>query len=73
MSRIAGAVKAAYNFFAGDAILLVAALAAFVIGGLLVGTAKAPNALVAVIFAAVIVGGLATTLGRELRGRPRRR
>ena len=73
MSRITGAVKAAYNFFAGDAILLVAALAAFVIGGLLVGAAKAPNALVAVIFAAVIVGGLATTLGRELRGRPRRR
>ena len=73
MSRVMGAVKAAYNFFAGDAILLVAALAAFVIGGLLVGAAKAPNALVAVVFVALIVGGLATTLGRELRGRPRQR
>jgi len=73
MSRITGAVKATYNFFAGDAILLVAVLAAFVIGGLLVGAAKAPNALVAVVFVALIVGGLATTLGRELRGRPRQR
>jgi membrane protein implicated in regulation of membrane protease activity len=73
MSRITGAVKAAYNFFAGDAILLVATLAAFVIGGLLVGAAKAPNALVALVFVALIVGGLATTLGRELRGRPRQR
>lgn len=73
MSRIMGAVKAAYNFFAGDAILLVAVLAAFVIGGLLVRAGKAPNVLVAVIFVALIVGGLATTLGRELRGRPRQR
>jgi len=73
MSRIMGAVKAAYNFFAGDAILLVAVLAAFVIGGLLVRAVKAPNVLVAVIFVALIVGGLATTLGRELRGRPRQR
>ena len=73
MSRITGAVKAAYNFFAGDAILLVAVLAAFVIGGLLVRAVKAPNVLVAVIFVALIVGGLATTLGRELRGRPRQR
>lgn len=73
MSRITGAVKATYNFFAGDAILLVAVLAAFVIGGLLVGAAKAPNALVSLIFVALIVGGLATTLGRELRGRPRQR
>lgn len=73
MNRITGAVKATYNFFAGDAILLVAVLAAFVIGRLLVGAARAPNALVAVIFVALIVGGLATTLGRELRGRPRQR
>jgi membrane protein implicated in regulation of membrane protease activity len=73
MSRITGAVKATYNFFAGDAILLVAVLAAFVIGGLLVGAAKAPNSLVSLIFVALIVGGLATTLGRELRGRPRQR
>ena len=73
MNRITGAVKATYNFFAGDAILLVAVLAAFVIGRLLVEAARASNALVAVIFVALIVGGLATTLGRELRGRPRRR
>ena len=73
MNRIANAVKATYDFFAGDAILLVATLLAFVAGALLVRAASAPNPLAAAIFVAIIVGGLATTLGREVRGRPRRR
>ena len=69
MSRITNALKATYFFFAGDAILLGAVAIAFALGTLLVRALKAPNALVAVLFVACIVGGLATTLGRELRGR----
>jgi hypothetical protein len=72
MSRVLGALKATYNFFAGDAILLAAVALAFVLAALLLGLAHAPNALVAALFIACIVGGLATTLGRELRGRTRR-
>ena len=73
MNAILRGLKATYNFFAGDAILLVATAVAFVLGLLLLHTLGAPNALVAVIFVALIVAGLALTLGRELRGRPRQR
>ena len=65
------ALKATYNFFSGDAILLVATAVAFVLGVLLVHALAAPNALVAIIFVGLIVAGLALTLGRELRGRAR--
>ncbi|MFI5271555.1 MAG: hypothetical protein ACHQ4H_00810 [Ktedonobacterales bacterium] len=71
MNRIMGAVKAAYYFFAGDLIILGGVVLAFIAGALLVhfGTA---NPISAVIFVALIVAALTTTLGRELRGRPRR-
>lgn len=72
MSAIARALKATYSFFAGDLILLLATAVAFVVGVLLVRVA-APNPLVAVVFVGCIVGGLALTLGRELRGRVRQR
>ncbi len=73
MNRITKAAKAAYNFFAGDAIILTAVIVAFVAAGLLVNAAHAPNVLSAVVFIALIVAGLATTLGREIAGRPRQR
>lgn len=73
MNRIAGALKATYNFFAGDAIILGGVALAFIIGTLLVRVIQAPNALSALVFVALIVGGLVLTLGRELRGRPRMR
>ena len=73
MNSILRGLKATYNFFAGDMILLVATAVAFVLGLLLVHTLKAPNTLVAIIFVGCIVGGLALTLGRELRGRKRQR
>lgn len=73
MDRVTGAIKATYNFFSGDAILLTAAIVAFVVGVLLARLAHAPNAVVAVLFVAIIVAGLATTLGREIAGRPRQR
>ncbi|HKV83361.1 MAG TPA: hypothetical protein VJN88_02315 [Ktedonobacterales bacterium] len=71
MNRIMGILKATYNFFAGDAIILTAVIAAFVIGWLLVHAAKAPNALIAVVFIVLILAGITTTLGRELAGRKR--
>ena len=73
MNRVIGAAKATYNFFAGDAIILGGVVLAFVVGALLLDVAKAPNALSAVVFVAIIAGSLALTLGRELAGRPRQR
>jgi hypothetical protein len=65
------AVKATYNFFAGDAIILTAVLVAFVVAALLARLAGVPNALIAVGFVALIVAGLVLTLSRELVGRPK--
>mgnify|MGYP001438361438 CR=1 FL=1 len=73
MNAITRALKAAYNFFAGDAIILSTVIGAFIAGYVLARRMHAPNVLVAVVFIALIVGGLATTLGRELAGRPRTR
>ena len=71
MNRITNVLKATYNFFAGDAIILIAVVAAFVIGWLLVHTLKAANALVGAIFIVLMLAGLTITLGRELAGRKR--
>ncbi len=71
MTRALGILKAIYAFFAGDMILLVAVLLAFGLAALLGKVAQAPNVLVAILFIALIVGGLTLTLSRELRGRPR--
>jgi len=68
MNSILRALKATYNFFSGDAILLAAAALAFVLTAILVHAAHAPNVLVAALFIACIVGGLVTTLARERRG-----
>ena len=73
MSHITSVIKAAYDFFAGDAILLGATALAFAVGTLLERTTHAPNALIAVCFVVLLVGGLVATLGRELRARPRQR
>ncbi len=68
MNQIASALKATYNFFSGDVILLAAVALAFILTALLVHAAHAPNVLVAAIFIACIVGGLVTTLARERKG-----
>ncbi len=73
MNRVTRAIKATYNFFAGDMIILVAGIAGFVVAALIVNAAHAPNVVDAVIFVAFIVGGLTLTLRRELGGRPRLR
>jgi hypothetical protein len=72
LNAILRGLKATYNFFAGDAILLGAVALAFLLAFTL-ERASMPNALVAIIFVACIVGGLVTTLARELQGRPRQR
>ena len=72
MQRVLNAIKAIYNFFSGDAILLSAVIIAFVLC-LALAKGALPNALVAVIFVAIIVGGLVVTLRREIAGRPRQR
>ncbi len=73
MAQVLGFLKATYNFFSGDAILLSAAVIAFALCWALTHVAGAPLLLVAVIFIGIIVVGLVTTLSREIKGRPRRR
>jgi hypothetical protein len=73
MNAIARGVKATYNFFAGDAIILTAVIIAFVVGAVLARAAKAPNLVSAVVFIALIAGGLVATLNRERAGRPKAR
>ena len=68
-SQILGVLKAAYNFFSGDAIILVAVIVAFVAGAILARQPGVANPIVAVVFIGIIVGGLVATLGRELAGR----
>jgi hypothetical protein len=72
LNAIVRGLKATYNFFAGDAILLIAVLVAFLLAFAL-ERADLPNLLIAAVFVACIVGGLVTTLAREVRGRPRQR
>jgi len=71
MTRVTGTIKAIYNFLAGDPIILGAVALAFILGEILLRAAGAPNAVVAVAFVGIIVAGLASTLGREVRGRRR--
>ena len=73
MNRVTGAIKATYNFFAGDMIILVAVIVAFILGALLYNVAHAPNPVTAMVFVAFIVGGLVVTLRRERGDRPRLR
>ena len=73
MERVMGAIKATYNFFSGDAILLSSAIIAFALGYVLANVAHASNPTVAVLFVAIVVAGLAVSLNREIAGRPRQR
>jgi len=72
VNTILRAVKATYNFFAGDAIILTAVVLAFVLTALLLDVANAPMPLTALLFVATLMAGLVATLGREVAGRPRR-
>ena len=73
MNRITGFLRAAYNFFAGNVILITAVAVAFVLGALLTHADHIAGVVPGVVFVAAIVLGLLTTLGREVAGRPRQR
>jgi len=73
MNAILRGVKATYNFFAGDAIILTLVFLAFVLGLFLYKVVGASSPVIATVFIVLIVLGLALTLGREVRGRPRLR
>ncbi len=71
MNRIVNVLKATYNFFVGDAILLAAVVVAFLLGTIILHVLTSPgfgarNVIAAVLLIAIVVAGLAATLGREL-------
>jgi hypothetical protein len=71
MNRIVNVLKATYNFFVGDAILLAAVVVAFLLATLFLHALTAPgfgarNVIAAVLLIVSVVAGLAATLGREL-------
>jgi hypothetical protein len=66
MDRVLGAIKAAYYFFAGDAIVLAGVVLAFVAAYLLETLVRPPNQLVAGgVFVVLILLSITVTLGRE--------
>jgi hypothetical protein len=68
MDQVLGWLKAAYNFISGDAIVLGFVAAAFVLAAMLEATlpdGAGRNVVAGVVFLALIVLGLGTTLGRE--------
>ncbi len=71
MKQILRALKATYDFFAGDAIIIAFVAAAFCAAGLLARFAHAPMAALAAALVGLVTLGLVLTLGREARGRGR--
>jgi hypothetical protein len=70
MRRLGRALKAVFDFFTGDAIMLGTTVAAFVAAFILVRTARS-GGVAAVVFIFLIVAGLVATLVRELMDRSR--
>lgn len=73
MNAALQAIKATYNFFAGDVSILAGTSAAFALTFLLVRYAFAPTALVAVIFVALLAARLADCLNCDVAGPSRQR
>jgi uncharacterized membrane protein len=59
-------LRSIYNFFSGDSILLIFTLIAFGLVAVLLRAFQKTNALVAIIFIAIVVAGLTATLAREI-------
>jgi len=66
--KVLQALKAIYDFFAGDVSILTGATVAFVSAFVLLRYAHAPNALVAILFVAFLLAGLIESLSREMGG-----
>ncbi|MGH2515045.1 MAG: hypothetical protein ACRDHP_05260 [Ktedonobacterales bacterium] len=73
MNAILRGLKATYYFFAGDAIILTSVVLAFALGLFLDKALNASTPVLAAVLIVLIALGLALTLGREVRGRPRAR
>lgn len=73
MNQIVRGIKATYNFFAGDAIILAFVIVAFIGAWGMHALAQIDNRAVALTFVALIIAGLSLTLNRELGGRPKTR
>jgi hypothetical protein len=69
VNTVLQALKAIYDFFAGDISILAGTSVAFVGAFLLLRWGHAPNALVAVLFVAFLLGGLVDSVNREAGGR----
>ena len=65
-SSVTQALKAIYDFFAGDVSILTGAGVAFVGAFLLLQWGRAPNALVAVFFIVCLLAGLTASVHREI-------
>jgi hypothetical protein len=70
-SNITQALKAIYDFFAGDVSILAGTSVAFVGAFLLLRWGHAPNALVAILFVAFLLAGLIDSVNRAIGGRSR--
>jgi hypothetical protein len=69
VNNVLQALKAIYDFFAGDVSILAGAGLAFVVAFLLLRLGHTPNALVAVLFVAFLLAGLTGSVNREIGGR----
>ncbi|HLZ23734.1 MAG TPA: hypothetical protein VKQ30_16610 [Ktedonobacterales bacterium] len=65
MNAILRGIKATYNFFSGDAIILSTVLIAFALGFFLDKVVGVSSLVLTIVFIALIVLGLALTLSRE--------
>jgi hypothetical protein len=66
VNKIGQALKAIYDFFAGDVSILTGASVAFVGAFVLLRYVHASNALVAALFIAFLLAGLFDSLNREV-------
>jgi hypothetical protein len=69
VNTVLQALKAIYNFFAGDTSILAGTSVAFVGAFLLLRWGHASNALVAFLFVAFLLAGLVDSVNREIGGR----
>jgi hypothetical protein len=66
VNKTVQALKAIYDFFAGDVSILAGTSVAFVGAFLLLKQGHAPNALIAVLFVAFLLVGLTDSVNREI-------
>jgi hypothetical protein len=59
-------LRSIYNFFSGDSILLISTLIAFGLSAALGRAFHETNALVIIIFIAIVLAGLTATIAREI-------